>query len=842
MTGIRHGISTATDTAQAVSELRDAILGPDTAFVTVFCSTRHDAAELERELAAAFAGISLVGCTTCGEMSGLGYSDGGLVGISFPRQSCLTASRLLPRISAFNATEAQDVVAELLEDLRRAGGAPSAANTFAMLLIDPLAIMEERIAGTLAVELAGIALFGGSAGDNLENRAPKVLFDGRFLRDAAVLTLIQTAHPFKVFATHHFVGSGQTAIVTGAVPEHRVITELNGVPAAEEYAHLAGLDLDRLRADQGKVAPPPLMVRVAGTYYTRSVDTILPNNTLLMACIIDEGVPLSVGTSVGLRENLDALFADLDRTVGPTEVVIGVDCLWRKVDARSLGINAELGELYRSRNVIGFSSLGEQIGGMHVNHTLTGVALGHAAAALPELVPQIGAEDAESQLRQENHRLKKTVRVLRDRVERSMNMPSDTFSMFQNTILLEETVSARTRKLAEVNDRLNQELVARREIEAALLQAKAAAENANNSKTQFLAAVSHDLRQPLHAAHLLVGALAAEDLSAASRSLVGRVESALESAEEMLGDFLEVAKLDTGATTYQRSGFPIFALLAQLSTEYQPLARRRGIGLSVMPAGIEVWTDRYLLQRVLRNLIINALRHTENGRVVVGCRKRGDRARIEVWDTGPGIPADKLSDIFMPFYQLVRGRRGDDFGSGLGLTIVERICEGLGLGIDVRSQEGRGSCFAVSVPLSPTRSGDHAAILEDVAHPVVSLAGRRVMVIDDDGAALDSLITILAAWRCIPLPVRQPDETQAALAARPELFIVDYHLDGGITGLDLLGRIEAECGHPIQALVISADTTEAVRAAVKRQGYELLSKPVKPARLRAAIAHLLGPL
>ncbi len=833
--GIRQGISTAPEAAQAVAELHAAIALPDAGFTAVFCSPRYDIPTLERELSRRFAGTNVVGCTTAGEISHLGYTSGSLAGVSLSGDACFSVSRVIPFITEFQPTDAREIVTGLLQEISRAGFQPAAVNTFGFLLIDGLSGMEEQVTSALSIALGSISLFGGSTGDHREPVAPMVFHEGAFHANAAVLTLVHTNRPFKPFCTHHFVGGGPKSIVTGADPERRLVTELNGESAAIEYARLFNQNLEEMRS--GKMALPPLMVQVGGSYYTRSVISINSDDSLVMACAIDEGVPLSLGRNTGMLSNMERVFADIRHSIGSIQVVLGADCLWRKLEVQSLGIGAEVQRLFGENRVIGFSSIGEQIGPMHVNNTLAGVAIGSSHGPL-EMVSPTADEPVPHQLETENAKLRKTVRVLLNRIERSMNMPSDTFSLFQSTVLLEETVKKRTQELAELNRQLNQELTRRREIEAALLQAKAAADAANNSKTQFLAAISHDLQQPLNAARLLLGALFEESLSAGGRAQLGRIESALETAEEMLGDFLDVAKLDAGEIPHQAIDFAIGPLLAQLGAEYAPQARRRGFELRVVDCGAVVHTDRHLFQRVLSNFLANAVRYTQRGRVLLGCRRRGDKLSVEVWDTGVGIPADKVHDIFRPFCQLDDSHRPDDRSSGLGLTIVDRICTVLGLSVDLSSEEGRGSGFRVQVPRG---QGERAATGPGPDHqpsPDELLAGQRVLALDADPAALHSLAAIIESWGCVPILVASPSEALAALSAAPHLIIADYHTTEGGAGLD---RLRAAGRHlpPIQALLVSADSGMEIRREAKRHGYDFLAKPINPARLRSAITYLL---
>jgi signal transduction histidine kinase len=834
--GIRVGHSTAPDTREAVRELCAGIAQPSIGFSAVFCSPRHDLDLVARELSDAFPGVQFVGSTTAGEVSPAGYSEGTLSGFSIAADWCFSVSRLIPDISEMQCADARALVSGMIEEVKRMGGQPTPFTTFAFLLIDGMAFVEEQVTSALSSALGTIPLFGGSAGDDRRHRQTMVLCDGAFHANAAVLTLVHTQRPFMVFSTQHYVGTEEKAIVTAADPQRRLVTELNGETAAVEYARLLNQNLDQLRANQSML--PPLVVRVGGAYYARSIERINADDSLTLACAIDEGVPLSVGRNTGMLSNLEALFDDVRRSIGPPALVIGVDCCMRRAEA--VGLEEAVAKLFAANRVVGFSAYGEQINAMHVNHTFTGVAIGPGPDVVRVLPPPAKGDGQVDRLESENAKLRKTVRVLLQRLERSMNVPGDTFSLFQNTVLLEETVRKRTEDLAELNRQLNQELLARREMEAALLQAKSEADRANESKTLFLAAISHDVQQPLNSARLLLGALLEESLSPGGRHLVGRIEGALETAEEMLGDFLDIAKLESKAITPRPSSFSMGPLLNQLAAEHLPQARRRGLVLSVLPCSTVVHTDRQLFQRVLRNLLANALRYTSKGRVLLGCRRRADHLLVQVWDTGAGIPQDKQKDIFRPFYQIEgNGGAGADAGCGLGLNIVGRICQVLDVPLDLASREGRGSVFSLGVPLGEADAPLHPTDLEQPQLPSSLLSGRTVLAVDDDPGALEALSAALAAWRCRAQTAGTVEQALALLPTRPELFIVDYHLGRGFSGLELLQTIASRIGKPPRAVVVSADRSAQIRDAVRAAGFEFLPKPVSPARLRSLITFLL---
>lgn len=404
---------------------------------------------------------------------------------------------------------------------------------------------------------------------------------------------------------------------------------------------------------------------------------------------------------------------------------------------------------------------------------------------------------------------------------------------------LERRVAERTRELTTVNAQLIQEIAERNAAEQALRHAKAEAERANLSKTKFLAAASHDLLQPLNAARVFVAALSERRLGARNLALVNNLTLSLEAVDELLGTLLDLSKLDAGVIATQVTDFRLDALLQHLEAEFQPMARERGLGLRVRSSDVVVRSDQPLLGRILRNFLTNALRYTPSGRILLACRRGATGVRICVWDTGVGIPEEKLGEIFQEFWRL-RGAGGRDRGAGLGLAIVDRIARRLNHPILVRSTFGRGSMFGVEVPY-----GDRAALEAPcAAAPLLpgAVRGARVVVVDNEPAILTSMATLLEGWGCSVLTAETPEEAADRIdpARAVDLVVADHHLYDGKTGLDAIHAVRTRCGHYVPALVISADRSEELQAALKAEGIQFLPKPVKPARLRSVFAHLLA--
>lgn len=374
--------------------------------------------------------------------------------------------------------------------------------------------------------------------------------------------------------------------------------------------------------------------------------------------------------------------------------------------------------------------------------------------------------------------------------------------------------------------------IAERTIDLAV--AKSEADRANQAKTRLLAAVSHDLLQPLHAARLFISAA----LDRGPDALVNQADAALRSVEQLLGDLLDITKLDTGVVKPNRTAVTIDDVLRPLTDELAVVAQRHGLMLDWVPSRVTVDTDAVLLRRIVQNLLANALRYTPRGRILVGCRRLAGAVRIEVWDTGPGIPEEKRLEIFQEFRQLGNAQGDRDKGLGLGLSIVERFAAILGHKVSLRSQVGKGSCFAVEVPLS-TRAADPQRPVAGAS--VTGLEGTLVLCLENEPAIAQATMALLSGWSCKVIWGATGEEALAALGAKvPDVVLTDYHLDHGKSGLEALALVRAQYGADLPAAVITADRTDAVKDSVANAGCRILYKPVKPGALRALLSHMLA--
>jgi signal transduction histidine kinase len=393
---------------------------------------------------------------------------------------------------------------------------------------------------------------------------------------------------------------------------------------------------------------------------------------------------------------------------------------------------------------------------------------------------------------------------------------------------LERRVRERTEQLTQLNDEL--------------ARAKSEADEANISKTRFLAAAGHDILQPLNAARLYSASLTQRaDAGASSEetgALARNVDSALEAVEDIFTALLEMSRLDAGAMKVELSNFRIDELFRQLRIEFAPAAEKKGLKLTFAPCSLAVRSDRRLLRRLLQNLISNAIKYTRKGGVLVGARRMRGKLRLEVWDTGIGIPADKQKTVFREFERLDAGI-GEAPGLGLGLSIVERMARVLNHKVTLGSKPRRGSVFAVTAPLAATPPETQR--LEKVPAKATRqspLAEMVVVAIDNDPQIAEGMRALLTAWGCRAIVARSQREAQAALAREkriPDALLADFHLDEG-DGVDAIVALRWKFGRSLPAALITADRSDEMRLRAFEKDVMVINKPLKPATLRALLA------
>lgn len=379
------------------------------------------------------------------------------------------------------------------------------------------------------------------------------------------------------------------------------------------------------------------------------------------------------------------------------------------------------------------------------------------------------------------------------------------------------------RELLEINETLEQRVTDRtRE-----------AEVAQESRSRFLTAVSHDVLQPLNAARLFTSALRESQDIADQKHFAERIDTSLRAAEELLDGLLDVSRLDAGALKPEITDFDAAELLRQLAGQYAPMAQARQIEIRLHAPPTPVRSDRRLLRRVLQNFLANALRYTRSGRIVLAARRRGDTIALQVWDTGPGIPEHHMSQIYDEFHRYEQTFDWDGRGLGLGLSICQRISRLLGHTLNARSRVGQGSMFSITVPRSSQAIlpvAPPAAPLQDE-----SLRGLRVLCVDNDDDILAGMRALLRRWGVEPLCAKTIDEAIERMDEAPDVLLVDYHLHDRHDGLDTLDMLRG-MAPDVPGALLTADGSDTLKQAARIRGYRVLTKPVKPASMRAFLA------
>jgi len=371
---IRSAQSCAEDPREAVEELYAGVAQPDMTLVMFFCSSEYDREVLAAEMGRLFAGVQVVGCTTAGEIGPTGCRDHSIAGVSFSADACTAVTGRIDRLRQFEIADGQALAQDLLHRLEGKAPRTDRQKSFAFLLVDGLSMREELLAHALQVALGEIPVVGGSAGDGLSFGSTYVYSDGRFFSDSAVLVLATTTLPIKTFKTQHFVPTDERLVVTEADPFQRIVREINGVPAAEEYARMLGVPASDL--DPAQFATEPVVVLIDGANYVRSIMKVNPDGSLTFACAIEAGVVLRVAHGVDLVANLEKALSQVRAEIGPPQLVLVCDCLYRKLEIVQSGLEDRVSDIFRRNNAVGFNTYGEQFCGVHINQTLTGIALG----------------------------------------------------------------------------------------------------------------------------------------------------------------------------------------------------------------------------------------------------------------------------------------------------------------------------------------------------------------------------------------------------------------------------------------------------------------------------------
>ncbi|WDR02624.1 PAS-domain containing protein [Devosia algicola] len=401
------------------------------------------------------------------------------------------------------------------------------------------------------------------------------------------------------------------------------------------------------------------------------------------------------------------------------------------------------------------------------------------------------------------------------------------------------------RALAQVNQsleaRVSERTAALTRVNAELEQARAKADAANHDKTRFLAAASHDLLQPLNAARLYTSTLIERAKSTGLGDLAHSIEASLTAVEDIMSALLDMSRIDSGALRPAPAPVRVRDLLKKIEVEFGPMARERGVQLVVVPTKATVIADRMLVGRILQNLASNAIKYTApGGRVLVGARRRGSRVRLDVIDSGIGFNKDQHKLVFAEFARLERGARMAQ-GLGLGLSIVQRLVAALGLTLELDSVEGRGSRFSLILAAARGAQGSNEPDQPE-REVIFGLLDLRILCVDNERTILEAMQGLLSNWGCdvrIARSLKDIDRGRLIEGWSPDLVLMDYHLDQ-TSGLDAIEWLRHNVGGHLPAALVTADRSPAVRALAEERGIAVVTKPVKPAALRATISGLAG--
>jgi len=372
---MHRGHSVAVEARAAVAELHAQVARPGLEMLLFFCSSAYDLDALADEINRCFAGVLVVGCTSAGEIGPSGYLAHSLVGVGFSAQAFAAEAGRIDTLSTFDIAAGRAFAEGLLDRLeaRRYGG-----KAFGLMLIDGLSLREEPVAHAFQDGLGAVPMFGGSAGDDLKFQRTWVFHEGRFHTDSALLLLMSTALPFRILRSQHFVADSERMVVTEVDAPRRIVREINGRRAVEEYARLIGVAPGQLTPRH--FASRPVVVMIEGDEFVRSIQHANPDGSLSFYCAIDEGVVLRVAHGVDLLARMETAFAEAERELGNIEGALVCDCILRKLEMSRNGRKAAASALFQRFRALGFSTYGEQIGGVHINQTLTGIVIGCAEA------------------------------------------------------------------------------------------------------------------------------------------------------------------------------------------------------------------------------------------------------------------------------------------------------------------------------------------------------------------------------------------------------------------------------------------------------------------------------
>ena len=373
-----------------------------------------------------------------------------------------------------------------------------------------------------------------------------------------------------------------------------------------------------------------------------------------------------------------------------------------------------------------------------------------------------------------------------------------------------------------------------------LQNAKSDAERANKAKSVFLASASHDLRQPLNAMQMYIAALQSKVKDKEILRIIEDINSVSISTARLLNALLDVSELEVGAIKPRHEIFSVNNILISIFQSFLPLAKDKELDFRIVPSSLYVESDPALLERILGNFMSNAIRYTDKGSVLIGCRRKGSEVSIEVWDTGCGISDDQMSLIYEDFYQVENKERDRGKGLGLGLALAKRLSDSLDHKIDSKSSLGRGSCFSVRVDLAENKADTNQ---DEIFMNIMSLSGINILLIEDDIDVLKATKQLLESWGCNVKTARNKDEVMNLIKEdpykNPDIILADNRLPGDASGIDITYLIQEKLQTSIPCVIMTGDVERSHVQGIIDQGFPVLLKPIQPAKFRAMLSHLI---
>lgn len=373
---IRTAFSSATDEVAAVAQLARELSPGEDDLTMLFASSRHDLGSLARNIRRQFGKAPVIGCTTAGEITPNGYADGSITGFTLPASQFTSFVRTIPDLDKLDIADLGKIGHEIRREVSDARESGPGLNAFGLLLIDGLSIREEEVVAHLYGALDDIPIIGGSAGDDLNFSRTHVLTNGGFVSNTAILAVCLTRLPIATFKSQHFVPTDHKLVITGSDPKTRTVFDINGLPADQAYANLVGCPVDAL--GPSVFSAHPIMLRIGGEYFVRSIQRRNPDGSLTFYCAIDTGLVLTIGEGVDLIDNLHQDLQMVTQKVPDPQLTIACECVLRRLEVIEKGLVDDIGELLSAHRAIGFHSYGEQFNSIHVNQTFSGIAIGRS--------------------------------------------------------------------------------------------------------------------------------------------------------------------------------------------------------------------------------------------------------------------------------------------------------------------------------------------------------------------------------------------------------------------------------------------------------------------------------